>query len=267
MNLVYERRGAGEPLVLVHGIGHHWRAWLPVMDRLAAAHDVIAIDLPGFGESPVPPSGTPSGMAGLVAAIAEFLADLGVHRPHVAGNSLGGAIAIELAAGGLVSSATALSPAGFYTQWQRRWAIGLLSTQRLAAHAPLPVLRFVANSTVLRTACFRPLVARPELITAEVALRDTIALRDGKAFAAVARAGRAYRAGNSASTVPVTVAWGTRDRVLPYRQAAVARQVLPLARHVDLVGCGHVPMSDDPEQVASVILATTAQASAQVRAE
>jgi pimeloyl-ACP methyl ester carboxylesterase len=55
--------------------------------------------------------------------------------------------------------------------------------------------------------------------------------------------------------------------VLSYRQAAVARQVLPLARHVDLLDCGHVPMTDDPEQVASVILATTALASAQVRAE
>jgi pimeloyl-ACP methyl ester carboxylesterase len=262
MDLVYERRGAGEPLVLLHGIGHHWRAWLPVMDRLAAAHDVIAIDLPGFGESPLPSGGNPSDMPGLVAAIGEFLTGLGVHRPHVAGNSLGGAIALELAANGMVSSATALSPAGFYTQWQRRWAIGLLSTQRLAAHAPLPVLRFVANTSVLRTVCFRSLVARPELITAEVALRDTIALRDAKAFAAVARAGRAYRVSACTPTVPVTVAWGTRDRVLSYRQAAVARQVLPLARHVDLLDCGHVPMTDDPEQVASVILATTMLASA-----
>ena len=59
MELAFERRGTGVPLILVHGIGHHWQAWLPVMDRLAASRDVIAIDLPGFGRSPGLPEGTP----------------------------------------------------------------------------------------------------------------------------------------------------------------------------------------------------------------
>ena len=58
MELAFERRGTGAPLILIHGIGHHWQAWLPVMDRLAASRTVIAIDLPGFGVSPACP--TPS---------------------------------------------------------------------------------------------------------------------------------------------------------------------------------------------------------------
>ncbi|MEH1016764.1 alpha/beta fold hydrolase [Micromonospora sp. CPCC 206060] len=124
--VVYERRGNGTPLVLLHGIGHHWRAWLPVLDRLAAAHDVVAIDLPGFGQSPVPATGLPRDMPEVVAAVVDICTALGLARPHVAGNSLGGAIALELAAAGRVASATALSPAGFCTPVQLRWALGVL---------------------------------------------------------------------------------------------------------------------------------------------
>src|SRR5262245_29866900 len=80
VNLI--RRGAGEPLVLLHGIGHRWQAWLPVMDDLTAHHEVIALDLPGFGASPVPQSGMPSTMAQSVADLATFLAGEGFDRPH-----------------------------------------------------------------------------------------------------------------------------------------------------------------------------------------
>lgn len=256
INVVYERRGAGEPLVLLHGIGHHWRAWLPVLDRLAAVHDVIAMDLPGFGESPLPTAGMPADMPAVVTSVAEIFTALGLKRPHVAGNSLGGAIALELAAAGWVASATALSPAGFCTPRELRWAITVLSTHRLAARLPGPVIRSMLAVPMMRSLSFGLLLARPNRLTAEVALADARALAGAPAFRAVARAGRGY-AFTGAPTVPVTVAWGTRDRILPYRQAALAKQRLPEARHVALTGCGHVPMHDDPDQVAAAILATT----------
>jgi pimeloyl-ACP methyl ester carboxylesterase len=254
--IVYERRGAGEPLVLLHGIGHHWQAWAPVLDRLAEAHDVIAVDLPGFGASPMPAGGPPRDMAKAVEGVATFLGDLGLDRPHVAGNSLGGAMALELANAGLVSSATALSPAGFWNSRERRWAIGTLTAHRWGARLPEPLMRTMFRYGAFRALSFGMICARPGHITAEVALSDALALRDGRAFRTVARAGRAYRY-NGAPAVPVTIAWGTRDRILLYRQAARARAALPEARHVDLPGCGHVPMSDNPDLVASVILATT----------
>ncbi|MGC4806269.1 alpha/beta fold hydrolase [Micromonospora sp. DT233] len=255
-SVAFERRGSGPPLVLLHGIGHHWAAWTPVLDLLAAHHDVIALDLPGFGRSPVPAGGLPRDMAGVVDAVTEVFAALGLDRPHVAGNSLGGAIALELAAAGRVASATALSPAGFCTPRELRWALGVLTTHRAAARIPAPALRAVLARPALRALAFGMIFARPAALAVDVALADARALRDARAFRAVARAGRDY-AFTGAPTVPVTVAWGTRDRVLPYRQAAVARQRLPLARHVDLAGCGHVPMHDEPALVASVILATT----------
>ncbi|MEV4617521.1 alpha/beta fold hydrolase [Asanoa sp. NPDC049573] len=254
MTLFYSRRGAGPPLVLLHGIGHHWRAWEPVLDRLAGHHDVIAVDLPGFGRSPV--SGSFAGMPSLVEALASFFASLGLGRPHVAGNSLGGALALELAAAGHVASATALSPAGFATSGQLRYAVAVLTAHRLVARLPGPVVRTVLRSSRLRSVAFGMLLSRPGRISFERSLADTAALRDGVAFRAVARASRGY-AFSGAPTVPVTVAWGTRDLILRYRQAAVARRGLPLARHVDLPGCGHVPMSDDPDLVADLILTTT----------
>lgn len=250
------RRGGGPPLLLIHGIGHRCQAWEPVLDRLAEAHEVIALDLPGFGASPVPPEGMPADMAATVARFPELLGELGVDRPHVAGNSLGGAIALELAAAGLAASATAFSPAGFFTVAERRRAMAILSLLRAQTFLPEPVIRAALRRRAVRAACFGPLVADPARLTLDRAVGDSLALRRGKGFRPIARAARHYQF-TGTPAVPVTVAWGTRDRILPPREADRARARLPQARHVALPGCGHVPMSDDPELVASVILATT----------
>lgn len=84
-------------------------------DVLAAEHDVIAIDLPGFGLSGPLPHGVPYDLATVAPALGALCSALGVERPHVAGNSLGGLLALEMARGGLVRSVTALSPAGFWS--------------------------------------------------------------------------------------------------------------------------------------------------------
>src|SRR5665213_2781613 len=116
--LSHYRRGHGEHLVLIHGIGSLWQMWEPVLDGLVAHRDVIALDLPGFGASPMPPPGTPPGIDSLITLVQEFLSELGIERPHVAGNSMGGLIALEMARRRTVRSATALSPAGFANRWE-----------------------------------------------------------------------------------------------------------------------------------------------------
>jgi pimeloyl-ACP methyl ester carboxylesterase len=250
------RRGAGEPLVLLHGIGHRWQGWLPIMDELTAHHDVIALDLPGFGASPVPPGGMPSNMAQSVADIAAFLAGEGLDRPHVAGNSLGGAIALELAVAGFARSATAFSPAGFFTARERRRAMLILKTMRASSFLPATVTRGTLRIPALRAICFGSLVAHPRRIDPVLAAQDAAAFRASRGFNAVARASRAYRfLGTTA--VPITVAWGDRDRILRPHQARRARALLPYARHVIMPGCGHVPMIDDPALVATLIMQTT----------
>ncbi|MFI6243621.1 alpha/beta fold hydrolase [Micromonospora sp. NPDC050795] len=263
MSIHFRRAGSGEPLVLIHGIGHRHQAWEPVFDRLTAHHEVIALDLPGFGNSPVPDTGMPADMAATVAGVLPALTEWGLERPHVAGYSLGGAIALELAATGAVASATAFSPAGFFTPAERRRALAILRMLRANSYLPTTIMRVALRSAYLRALCFAPLMARPTLLDVERAMGDALALRRGVGFNAVARAARDYRLDCrrlSDATVPVTIGWGDCDRIFGVHQAERARAGLPAARVVTLPRCGHVPMSDDPDLVAALILETTGAA-------
>lgn len=262
IEIVFERRGGGSPLVLLHGIGHRWQAWAPVLDALAAEHDVIAVDLPGFGGSPLLPEGRGYDMPSAVQACADIFEDLGLHRPHVAGNSLGAAISLELASRGLVSSATALAPAGFWTPRDRAWALRVLSFIRSSGRAPDRVRSAAVRNRLFRMAAGSLLYGHPSRMTADIMLADLMSMTGAKAFDLVAEAGRQYEFASPAPTVPVTVAWGTRDRILWPRQARRAAALLPRARHVWLYRAGHVPMIDEPERVASLILTTCAEAAA-----
>lgn len=250
------RLGSGPPLILLHGIGHRWQAWEPVLDKLAAHHSVIAIDLPGFGLSPVPEGGMPASMPETVDLVKAYLDQEPLDRPHVAGNSLGGAIALELAACGAVASATALSPGGFYTDAERRRALRTLSMLRANSFLPGPVMRLGLRVPAVKALSFMPLVARPRNLDSRRAYEDALALRRGRGFPTVARAARTY-AFEGLPRVPVSVGWGSRDRIFGSHQLDRARERLPGAVHEILPGCGHVPMSDDPDLVAALILRTT----------
>ncbi|MES9808019.1 alpha/beta fold hydrolase [Streptomyces sp. CS081A] len=255
-SLTYERRGAGEPLLLLHGIGHHWQAWEPVLDVLAAERDVIAVDLPGFGASDALPEGAPYGLSTVVPVLGAFCDALGVERPHVAGNSLGGLLALELGREKLVRSVTVLSPAGFWTEAERRYAFGTLRAMRGAALSlPVPVIERLSRTPAGRTALTSTIYARPARRSPEAVVAETLALRGATGFHQTLAAGRTVLFRDDfSSSVPVTVAWGTRDRLLLRRQGVRAKHVLPGARLVRLPGCGHVPMNDDPALVARVLL-------------
>ncbi|MEV5708945.1 alpha/beta fold hydrolase [Actinoallomurus sp. NPDC052274] len=254
MDIVFERRGDGPPLLLMHGIGHRWQAWEPVIDLLAKERDVIAVDLPGFGASPPLPAGTPYGLNTVVGLLREFIDRLGIDRPHVAGNSLGGLFALEAADRGLARSVTALSPAGFYTPLELRYAALVLRASRLGAGLPAPTMRRLANSPRMRGLMFGMIYGRPDLIGIDTLLADAAALRGAVGFEPTLRAGRETTFRGKVEDVPVTIAWGTRDRLLRSSQAVRAQQALPHARFVWLRGCGHVPMGDDPALVARVLL-------------
>ncbi|WP_432084747.1 alpha/beta fold hydrolase [Streptomyces sp. bgisy095] len=255
-SLTYERRGAGEPLLLLHGIGHHWQAWEPVLDVLAAERDVIAVDLPGFGASDALPEGSPYDLSTVVPVLGALCGALGVERPHVAGNSLGGLLALELGREKLVRSVTALSPAGFWTEAERRYAFGTLRAMRGAALSlPVPVIERLSRTPAGRTALTSTIYARPARRSPEAVVAETLALRGATGFHQTLAAGRTVLFRDDvSSSVPVTVAWGTRDRLLLRRQGVRAKHALPGARLVRLPGCGHVPMNDDPALVARVIL-------------
>ncbi|MEV3860014.1 alpha/beta fold hydrolase [Streptomyces sp. NPDC050095] len=258
VSLTYERAGAGEPLLLLHGIGHHWQAWEPVLHILAGERDVIAVDLPGFGASPALPDGIAYDLTSVAAVLDAFCRHLGIERPHVAGNSLGGLLALELGREKLVRSVTALSPAGFWSEAERWYAFGILLAMRKGARAlPLPMAERLSRSAAGRAALTGSIYARPGRRSPEAVVAETLALRDATGFRPTLEAGRRVLFQDDVAEVPVTIAWGNRDRLLVRRQGIRAKQVLPGARLVRLPGCGHVPMNDDPALVARVILDTT----------
>jgi pimeloyl-ACP methyl ester carboxylesterase len=264
--LVHDRTGAGEPVVLIHGIGHRRQAWDPVVDLLAEKYEVIRMDLAGFGESPGYPKETPYTMENACADLAANFAEWGIERPHVVGNSLGGAISLELAARGLVSSATVLSPAGFFGRFDRAWALITLALMKLGARLPNAFHRRLSHSNVGRRLVGNSLYAHPERMSAEATYGDTLALKYASAFLPTIKAGLRYEPDFSGIEVPVTVAWGTKDRILPYRQSQEAKRELPRAHHLPLPNCGHVPMIDDPELIVSVVDETVGRAKASAAA-
>lgn len=251
--LNHVRKGRGEPLVLVHGIGSQWQMWLPVLDRVAAERDVVALDLPGFGSS-AGLEGEPT-VAALAAAVSDFAASLGMERPHVAGNSLGGAIALELARTGRARSATGLSPIGFVAGRERPYLGAVLRGSVVLARVLGGALDAPQRTAVGRALTMSHLVGRPWRMPAEEAIRSTHNLADSPGFDATLPHVVAFDWTHGDVDVPVTIGWGSRDMLLVPRQARRARRRMPRARHVWLRGCGHVPAWDDPEQVAAVLLA------------
>jgi len=252
--------GSGEPLLLVHGLGSHYKVWQPVMDRLAEEREVIGIDLPGFGDSPPLPDDATPNAEQLTDAVAAFLDDIGCERAHVAGNSLGGWVGLELAKRGRARSVAAIGPAGFGNRRERWFTVeSLRSTHRISQ------LIYGAAPRLLATPLGRKLMmaqtfGRPERMTAEAAVATVRNFADCPGVPPALEALRqGHFSGGEQIDVPVTMIWGDREYLLPRRERQAARSVraVPGARLVWLRGCGHAPMWDDPPAVAQVVLEAT----------
>jgi len=259
VTLSHHRAGTGAPLLLLHGVGSFWPMWEPVLPALEAEREVLAVDLPGFGGSPVLAEGEPH-PAALARAVAAFLDEQGIGELDVAGNSLGGWVCLELAKLGRARSVCAISPAGFWTRRERAFATASLRAGRAAAaRLSEAQLRRIYGSTVLRSLALGQFAARPGRMPAEAGIAAARNLATSPGWdATLAAMSRTHVTGAAAVRVPVTIAWGQKDRLLPPRQAQRARRVLPAARHVTLFGCGHVPTWDDPGLVARTILGSSA---------
>ena len=254
IGLNHVRAGAGPPLLLLHSLGGTLVQWRPVLDRLAAEREVIALDMPGFGESARLPSDVEPTAANLAAAVLEFAdsLDLGA-KPAVAGISLGGWVAIECARQGGAASVVALCPAGFWRE--------ALAPRRNTAHTTARLLRplvpLLFRSRGARERALAGNIRHPE----RVPRADAVAIVRGYGGATdYPRASAHMRAGLvgdlSDVDVPVTLAWAEFDTLVrrtPLKEGVLPRRV----RQVRLPGCGHLPTWDDPELVARVILEGT----------
>jgi pimeloyl-ACP methyl ester carboxylesterase len=258
--IAYQRAGHGEPLLLLHGTGGSHRHWAPLWPILAPQRELFAVDLPGHGDSDPPPADGDHTPVGYAAAIADFLGALGIGTAHVAGDSVGGWTALELAKLGRARSVVAIAPAGL---WPRRdpWRCvlklwGMYRLGRLTAPLTERALRTDAG----RTRLLRGTVAKPLNLSEEEARDLIVTYNSTPTFTKhLAQTRRARFRDGHAIDVPVTIAWGDHERLLPPK--ARRQDELPPHTHtVTLTGCGHVPFWDDPEQVAQTILDTTSAA-------
>jgi len=257
--LAHSRSGSGAPLVLLHALGLSRGSWTPVVPALAEHFDVVAVDLPGFGESaPLPHEPTPRALA---AAVAAFLDEHGLVLPHVAGNSLGGWVALELAALRPLASLTLLSPAGLWPGNTPLYCRASLRASRwLAVHAG-GLLSRALDTRAGRLAVLGQTHGRPTRMDPAHAKGTLRAMATGPGFdAAFATTLRRRYAAGGPWSAPVTVAFGDRDRLLLRRRWRRLDELPPDRRVAHLPGCGHVPMADDPGAVTAVVLAGTGRA-------
>lgn len=254
--------GAGEPVVLIHGIGHRRQAWGEVPQRLNdRGYDVYVVDLPGHGTSRTPTRPDGYSMRSTAEQLERCFASLGLDRPHVVGNSLGGAVGLELAHTGAVRTATVFSPAGFFPVHHLPNIAANLLFMKVGSYLPEAVHRTLAGREWFRRLAFRSLYTHPETVAVETAVGDTLNLRRSKGFWP-----HFFRATFLRFTkdvqVPTTVAWGDTDRLLLPSEAHTARRRLPGATHVTLPDSGHCPQHDHPELVVDVVAATISRVSA-----
>lgn len=255
--LVHDVVGSGPPLVLLHFLGGHRKVWRPVLPELARHHQVFSLDLPGFGDSsPLPGSPT---IPRLADAVLETCEALGLEQPAVAGISIGGGLAVELAGRErdgrpAIGSAVAISPVGFASRAEAAFAKASLRATHAACRALVGQIDRLSGPRALRTAFGAQIFAKPWAVPASdmAALVRSVALSPGTL--PTLRAAVGHQAAGGAITTPLTIAWGQRDALLLPRQGPRAIERLPFAELVPLRGCGHVPLWDDTAAVSDVIL-------------
>ncbi len=254
------RGGSGPPLVCLHGFTDTWRTWELILPQLERRHDVLAPTLLGHAGGP-PLEGETSEL--IVDAVEEAMDDAGIGTAHIAGNSLGGYIALQLAARGRAKSVVALAPAGGWAVGDEsfRQTLGFFTSMKEMLVAAGPQVDAIVSSvegrrraTLFTTTNFEHIPA--ELLahqmvgaaTCEVEQLIGAALRDGWDLAA------------ERVDCPVRVIWGTEDKLLPWPSAASRYRDdwLPAADWVELDGVGHCPQLDVPNEAAELILGFTA---------
>jgi pimeloyl-ACP methyl ester carboxylesterase len=255
--------GSGEPLVLMHGTGSSRDAWRPVVEPLSAHHELILVDLPSHGDSQPPPAAVTPNPIGYAPLLEELLDALGFEQVHAAGFSIGGWASLELAKRGRACSVTAFGPAGLWKPRSPRPSEASLWLSRRAARVFAPFVPYAFRSRIGRTLFLNQQFGRPWLLSPDEATEAARTLASTKEFDAHLRAtNRARFSGGHGIDVPVTIAFGSRERLLFGRRGRRRDELPPQTRWVGLPGCGHIPTWDDPGLVTRVILETTAAAAA-----
>jgi pimeloyl-ACP methyl ester carboxylesterase len=254
------RGGSGTPILLLHGFSVTWRSWKPVLPLLEQHHDVIAPTLLGHSGAAMLPDGTVPSVDALLDGVIAELDSLGLDKVHVVGNSLGGWLALELARRGRARSVVAFSPAG---GWSSNLRLATLVAGMRVAFELLEVLGpradVLARNPRTRGMFVSAMVAHPERFDPADLVADVHALRNAPVLRPLlAVLGEHPFRFMPDPGCPVRVVWARKDRVIPFPVfGQPLLDKLPSAELLFLDGVGHVPMSDDPQAVARLILEVT----------
>lgn len=254
----YWDQGQGEPLLLIHGLGVCLETWAWNIDALAAQHRVIALDLPGAGKSSRSDRDNVFSIRFACRFLRRFTEQLGISTLSVAGNSMGGSLAIQFALlnPGRVRSLILVDAAGLGTEIH--WVIRLLTAplaRPVIAHPPRPLVIQAARQAILRQD------SEAEELFRRIA-EYLHAPGTGADLLRMARRGvnaRGQMATYSAAKLgkiqaPTLVIWGEKDRLIPVRHAEIALRGIPDCRAVVTPHAGHAPQIDRPEAVNELFL-------------
>ena len=256
----YVRRGTGKPLLLLHGIGSSHRTWDLIIDGLAAERDVIAVDLPGFGDTPSLTGET--SIRTLADAVTDFLAENNLTGIDAVGSSMGARLVLELARrGGVLGAVVSLDPGGFWQGWEVPFFYQSVRLSAMLVNALQPVLPVLTGNPVTRTLLFVQFSARPLNLPSPVALQELRTFVPTPVFTELLDnlAHGETQQGAPAGSIshPLIIGWGRQDRVCLPGQSKRALSLFPDAHLHWFEHSGHFPQLDVPEETTKLILNVT----------
>lgn len=259
LRYVDEGDSSGADIVLIHGLGNSLYFWHAVVPLLRRRHRIIAMDVPGYGESPIPKAGF--SLDTILDDLAALLAALNVKHPVIIGHSLGGAIAGALCADmgtaptGLVLVNASLTTAGNIladpcAAWtHKRVAVSLIAQ---FAGGALPMTSLTASvlsrSKALKTVFLRPFVADPRSLDATTLSLALMHNRGRRILAALLIGRKTDLDGIYASVQsPIALVYGTEDWLITKEDISTHERTLHPSDVIRMEGVGHWPMLEQPE--------------------
>jgi pimeloyl-ACP methyl ester carboxylesterase len=252
------RGGSGSPLLCLHGFTDTWRTWELVLPALERRHDVLAPTLPGHAGGPSVERG--AGVAVAVDVIERIMDEAGFASAHVVGNSLGGFLALQLAARGRADSVVALAPAGGWASEDPLFGEAIVehfTSMQVLARAAAPYVDSIVATVEGRRHATEFITTNFEHIPADVIAHQICGVAGcddvGPTLETAIREG--WHLDAARISCPVRIVWGSGDKVLPWPSAATRfrHEWLPHADWVVLEDVGHCPQLDVPLEVTGLI--------------
>lgn len=250
------REGSGRPLLLVHGLGSSHRNWDPIVPSLSAQREVIAVDLPGFGQTPPLPGEV--SIASLTDSVEEFIAAEGLENADLVGSSMGARMVVELARRGHAGTVVALNPGGFWDDRQVKIFGTTIKASVGLVRRIQPALPTLTGNPIGRTVLLAQFSAHPWKLPQSLVLNELRGFDDSpgldEALHALVHGPRQLGAAAGSLRGRLVIGWGRQDKVTVPSQAERALRLFPDATLHWFSDCGHFPHWDQPEETAALIL-------------